>query len=407
MTSKKEREKQAAHALDDFVDAVLRGDTITEADLDKLVDLEVPEGQRIEYKSEGWADRSKDKTRKTGMGKPKALPARVAKYLAGFANGIGGVLVIGVAEGKDGSQDDGKPDRLDSIPETRRDEVTQGVVQGLLKLKGQLPRIEPAQFVQAAADGFYVVVGVQRASRLVQVAEPNHLLFYMRVHDTTTHAPDYLAADLFLGRRQQPRVAVEAGWFGVQWAMPRANKLYIKMTLHNIGLSWLDRPAAGLIMPTFGKLPPLPEHLKEHVRLVTPMPLTSPSNNLMQVNMARPRGEQLPPMERAGLWNEQPLDVPDLNHQTFLLAGALYVVCFNQEPAWWQVILLWEAEKRITTVPQRRLLVMPCEDEKPIVAFHHYPMGTWHPPHDWCSFGADLEGFTLLDQDQDQDQDQG
>lgn len=393
MPSRKQKEKQAAHALDDFVGAVLLGAPITEADLEKLVDLKVPEGQRIEYKSEGWTDKAQDKKRKTGKGKPKALQARVAKYMAGFANGTGGVLVIGIAEGKDGTRDNGRPERLDPIPDERRDTVREQVKQGLLKLKGQLPRIEPARFIEADAGGFYVMMGVQRASRLVQVAEPDQLMFYLRVHDTTTYAPDYLAADLVLGRRQQPRIEVEEMPVAVVRGGPEndVKDFSARLYLHNVGFSWLVKPIAGFISPHFPRAPTLPPHLEAEVRVVRPMRGAMPWLSRGQISFPRTLGNEVPPLERVSIHGPR-VATTDLEQRTLLWAAALYVVCFNQEPNWYQVVVLWDGEA------EPKSLVLPCLDQKPVVALHEYQAGAYHPPIDWCAFGSKLEGFTLLDE---------
>jgi len=330
MPSRKQKEKQAAHALETFVEAVLRGNAITEDDLKKLIDLEVREGQRIEYKSEGWTDKTKDKNRKTGKGKPRSLQARVAKYMAGFANGTGGVLVVGVAEEKDGTRDNGKPERLDPIPEDRRDLVAEQVKQGLLKLKGQLPRIESACFVDASTGGFYVVVGVQRASRLVQVAEPDHLMFYLRVHDTTTYAPDYLAADLFLGRRQQPvSRAVEASASNRKLANSPSD-LRPRVTFENVGLAWMEHPRAGFIGIHMGKDPgPLSPHLASEVRAFGIRYGNKDRGPLLyraQTRMDKSLDGRVPPLDGFYVETANYLPSPHLDRQVVLWAFALYLI---------------------------------------------------------------------------------
>ena len=246
MASKTEK----AHALDVFVERFTRGDTLTEADLEGIRKLTVPEDGRLDYKEAAWTD--KDTRRPIGPGHPRTLKAKVAKYVSGFANAHGGVLVLGIKEHR-AKYPDGTVylQRLsfDPIPEARRRSVVDAVRAGLEQLAGQLPRGARMQVIESEGEreGFYVMVGTGRARRLTTCVEDSRLIYYLRLHDSTTHAPDYLAADLFLGRRQQPISRAVLASASSRRLANSPSDLRPRVTFENAGLAWMEHPRAGFI----------------------------------------------------------------------------------------------------------------------------------------------------------------
>jgi len=79
-------------------------------------------------------------------------------------------------------------------------------------------------------------------------------------------------------------------------------------------------------------------------------------------------------------------------------------VCLNQEPEWFQVLVLTAPN----TEPYAR--VLPCPDRKPVVAYHVRDRDrTWHPPITWARWeerpelmGLHLDGLVILDEPEDE-----
>jgi hypothetical protein len=104
----KQRERQGKRAAEDFVGRFLAGAEVTGIDLQDLLNAGAPEGLQNDFKAGAWVVRDPDGD--YGQDHPDTFQGKVCKHVAGFANGTGGVLVIGVAEGKDGTRDNGKPE---------------------------------------------------------------------------------------------------------------------------------------------------------------------------------------------------------------------------------------------------------------------------------------------------------
>ncbi len=167
-------------------------------DLDRLIDECGPEGEHHDFKS-GLVATWKPTD-------PKNAPALLRKYVSGFANSDGGFLVIGYnekAKQVDGFKPPGGGSAHDWATRTLSD----------LYLSPS-PRIRVVAYdgarlapgIKAPVD--VLIVTAERASVLVPCREGPRWMYFLRLGDSTLEVPSYLAADLLLGRRSRPTLAI-------------------------------------------------------------------------------------------------------------------------------------------------------------------------------------------------------
>lgn len=386
MTKKNKNKREQEHCRQGFIEKALRNGGLEESDLMELVDLKVPEDLRIEYKEAAWC--AKDHRRRTGRGHPSALKARVSKYVAGFANAAGGVLIIGLKEIRD---DDGQFTAVEPDPVTENlSAVTQAVKSGLGDLHPFLPRAHAFHTVPADGGGCYFVLAVDRSIQAVPCHESGHLVYFLRLHDSTVSAPDYLAADLFLGRRRVPVVEV-VQQLTVSTQRHRGRtvvEMGFSLQLRNVGLTWLDQPRVGIVGYTENKQGTvLHDQLRRELLLrYAPYGISDP----------RILGLKVKPKElEAGIGPYDSFTVAtwrnpfllDLYSEQILWGGALYIVGRNQIPLWFQLIVL------IRKGDESLGWALPCGELAPVAGVHTGPLwGGWTPEVDWIDWVKAGEG---------------
>jgi hypothetical protein len=124
----------------------------------------------------------------------------IRKWMSGFANSDGGILIVGVNEPNDKNE----PRKIAPC-EARIGEQTpeEWATRCLLAMAGSFsppPRFQTIQHPQ----GPVLTIAVARAPALVPCVDAGELKYFLRIHDSTVEAPAYLITDLVLGRRQHP-----------------------------------------------------------------------------------------------------------------------------------------------------------------------------------------------------------
>lgn len=226
---------EKAHAQ--WMQELLAGEAPTLKRLKEL--LKVPnESLHLEYKATSVDDDPNH------PGERAKLEPVLRRYVAGFANGAGGVLVCGVKERRSeaGKVVGYEPDPFTELNRTQIDSVLQ---QALVRLHPYLPRgaVRHA-YVKGLPKGQEIlVVVVERVEDLVPVVENQQTVHYLRIGDCTARAPAYLSEDLVLGRRRRPRVKLEAR------IEPNENSNLVKLWVRfvNVGLPWATSPVVGLV----------------------------------------------------------------------------------------------------------------------------------------------------------------
>jgi len=377
-------QREQEHCLQSFIEKALRDRSLDESDLLALVGLKVPEGLRLEYKEAAWCD--KDYRRRVGPGHPSPLRARVSKYVAGFANAAGGVLIVGLKEARD---EDGRFVGVAPNPVKENTEsYTQAVKSGMAGLHPFLPRAHAFHTVPADGGGVYYVLAVDRSVQLVPCHESGHLVYFLRLQDSTVSAPDYLAADLFLGRRRVPVVeVVQQPTVTTQRHRERpVVEMGFSLQLRNVGLTWMDRPRVGIVGYTKNK-----QGVALHDQLRRELRLRHSAYGLHgEIPDPRILGLKVKPKElETGLGPYDSFTVRtwqnpfllDRYAEQILWGGALYIVGHNQIPLWYQlIVLLRRGEENLGWA-------LPCGELPPVSAVHNASgWGGWMPELDWIEW---------------------
>ncbi|MCG8350342.1 MAG: ATP-binding protein [Chloroflexales bacterium] len=165
---------------------LMSGHQLTSAKLDQILTAHMDEDLFLEYKH------GKELQKKNAA-------MTIRQYLSGFANSAGGVLIIDV------------------------DEATWSVTQCIAPGGGDLADwasrcltpvahyfSPPPRFqVVSCLQGNVLVAAVERSMSLVPCVENGTLVYYLRIHDQTLKAPDYLMSDILLGRRNRSDLYVK------------------------------------------------------------------------------------------------------------------------------------------------------------------------------------------------------
>lgn len=210
-------------------------DALTDDEFRELLELStrngtLDEGQLLEFK--GRKSLEKDDA-----------PALLRRYVTGFANAEGGLLVFGVE--KDGTRS-GCPQRIGRTtirdwPETcLADKGTQLVPFP----RAHLHRVDGLDFL---------VVATARAPRLVACRVGNDEVYFYRMGTTTRRLPTSLLIDLQLGRREHPVLEITSVRASIVREHVRCGDLSqllaVSLTaeLQNVGLLKAKRVLMGLI----------------------------------------------------------------------------------------------------------------------------------------------------------------
>jgi hypothetical protein len=127
----------------------------------------------------------------------KDAPDTVREYMSGFANSAGGILIIGI------NAPDGIPVEVTACVGHKKGDLADWAARCLTPIASFFSP-QPRFHVVDHPKGDILVGVVQRSLMLVPRREAESIVYHFRLHDQTLKAPDYLMADILLGRRQQP-----------------------------------------------------------------------------------------------------------------------------------------------------------------------------------------------------------
>jgi hypothetical protein len=165
----------------ELLEQLIAGHQMTPDDLDDLLNNQIPEGPFLDYKH--------------GNELEKKRPSEtIRQYLSGFANSEGGILIVGVDEASWSVTGCSAPGGKDLA------EWAASCVTPIASHFSPLPRFQVVEH----SEGKVLVAFAGRSLNYVPCIKTGRLVYYLRFHDQTLEAPDYLISDLMLGRRQHP-----------------------------------------------------------------------------------------------------------------------------------------------------------------------------------------------------------
>ena len=170
----------------ELLDDLLEDNALTSDQLDKIIQENPKEDQYLDYKNGVITTRQKrDQGRQI-----------IREYISGFANSDGGVLIIGV--------DDNKPRQIapcePNVGGQLLDQWASRCLHDMVAYFSPQPRFQIINHPK----GNVLAIAVARAPSLVPCTEARELKYFFRIGDSTLQVPEYLIADLVLGRRQRP-----------------------------------------------------------------------------------------------------------------------------------------------------------------------------------------------------------
>jgi hypothetical protein len=230
------------------VDALLGGYKFTPIDLEQFVRNHQDEDQYLEYKD----------GKITGRASRKEANKEIRHAVSGFANSEGGVLIVGVAEGR--------PRAISPCEATGNeplDKWAEGLLHDMAPFFSPLPRIH----VVAHSLGPVLVIVTARAPALVPCVELGQIKYFLRLNQSTLPAPDFLLSDLVLGRRRQPAFDVSA-YIEQPPPLPREDKsnTTIFVGVENIGLVTTEGLGVGVVSWVPGNTgPDINRHLMSYL----------------------------------------------------------------------------------------------------------------------------------------------
>jgi hypothetical protein len=216
---------------DRILDAVLAGDRPSTEEVDALLIAREDEGQRLDYKAGGWLHGSGA----TKPGHPTAGAALVRKWVTGFANAVGGLLVLGVD-----AEDKSRPWQVTGEKPPVQQPFEEWCGRAIQQLVGISP--PPRCCVVTHPRGDVALIATPRARSLVACVEQGELVHYFRIGDSTVASPAYLLTDLQLGRRQQPNLRASKPHLALNGSAITANLL-----ISNHSMVWAPAVRVGFI----------------------------------------------------------------------------------------------------------------------------------------------------------------
>ncbi len=302
-----------------LLDRLMSGEAIGECDIDALLNPWTDEDLHLEYKHGNE------------LGKRNAA-ATVRQYVSAFANSAGGILAVGV------------------------DENTHAVVNAVAPGGGELARWASTCLTQVAPylsppprivtvrhrDGDVLLIAVNRNPALVPLSEAGELAYYLRIHDQTLKAPNYLMTDLVLGRRELAVLEVVNAVAGLSVIGDPTSARHItvtpEITIENRGLLRATRVAAGIVGWTLDdENAPVHRQMFSYLNRVEPPTAWGPHRlRHGRWRLSDSEHTSLPALCLIDLREWQEFKVPWIEHRYKCLM-ALYIEAENFPLTWYQL----------------------------------------------------------------------
>lgn len=184
---------------------------------------------------------------------------KLRKWVSGFANADGGVLIVGASNGE-GKDDKHPPWSIDNAVAPNKQPLATWAAQTLTAVAPHL-RTAPHIDVIDCGEAQVLVIACQRADALVPIVSGGELQYFLRVGDGVAKVPPYLHADLVLGRRSTPKLDIQMVEVQIQ-GKPTPTKrqdchemvarVELTFEVQNNSIIWADGIYAGILVPSAG-----------------------------------------------------------------------------------------------------------------------------------------------------------
>lgn len=351
------------------------GHQLSVDELNQLVDQKTPEDLYLEYKHGNVL-----------LDNKKANDI-LREYLSGFANSAGGVLIIGVDQNSDGI-----PTYVTGCHGHNKGKLTEWAARCLTPIANYFSP-QPRFQVVNHPNGDVLLAVTPRSPGLVPRTEAANIVYHFRIHDQTLKAPEYLLADLLLGRRQQPVFDI-VDWHISNLRRAPDNSLdamdlefQLNLKTENRGFVWAENSQWGLIAWTNINNQPYPNLYKTEI--------TSPSNYLLKFidvqNVSSDkdrRPKQLLHFRSTtnidkpfDSWNQKisfniPLRLRD-HWFSYTWKASLYLLARNSLPVWYQlsfnvgmdIVKFVDGESQQILRSDEKITITRQDFERPVVVW--------------------------------------
>lgn len=200
--------------------------------LEDLLRQRTVEDHRLDYKAGSWAN--------------SIDAAELRRDVSAFANAEGGVLIIGVSETKDHKTGEVRPTDSPEGCGAEFASCRRTVEHSLRALLPALSALPQLLCVQLDSGLNLFILPISRSENIVLVREGSEQVAYLRTGEGRHRMPEYLHADLVLGRRNRADLDVDVrveslGNQGSEYMFQ------LSVTVTNVGLTWLPDSQVGCI----------------------------------------------------------------------------------------------------------------------------------------------------------------
>jgi hypothetical protein len=325
-----------------LLDEVLSGEWPSEERLASAVRW--PEGQHLEFKQ--------------AFTEKRDAAEDVRKEVSAFANGEGGLLVLGVTD---------ESRELLGWPRYGKASCEQWVVDVTGSLLYGLAR--PLRIREYAInDKTVVLVGVDRGLGLISVREGGEEKHYVRSGASAVPIPQSTVMDIVLGRRSHPRITCRLTSASILHEMPSMNEgglwhlFDLRVVVQNDSLVGFDRMYIGaLFWAATGHVETHGAEILKYVDIVDPGERAHALLGAGRWQLRHQGAHQNRPFVAfdTTAWALQRVKIPVGSPvKKALLEGAIYVAPWQSPPTWFQFSYRWEALHR-DTVPQGAVSIEP------------------------------------------------
>ncbi len=323
-----------------LLDQVLETGTTRIDAIRSLLASNVTEGLHLDYKSGLLTE-------------DRATPLELRKDVSAFANSDGGLLILGVAEPPPAQGDPAAsgPRSIDGCrPPAGGKPLAEWARSCITPIAARF--LDPPRYVEIdSPDGKVLVIAIPANPALIPVIIASRETYWLRHHDESIQAPDYLVAHLLIGRRRQLRLNLTVDNV-IPSDGPHADphlatpQFAFSVRVDNDAPTWIEDLSCGIVFYSSGTGPgePMSDHVRSLIdvlpvdrgRLPTPFEL-----GLCRVEFTLSRRDgvhaSLRPFQslRSDPFRK-PMRFP-YGVGTYQIEAALYLVPKGADAVWWQV----------------------------------------------------------------------
>lgn len=348
----------------EFLSHLLEGKAIASDELLRFLKDNPEEGQYLDYKNGVIATAQK---REEGN-------QTIREYVSGFANSDGGLLIIGV--------DESRPRQVapceSNVGGQALDQWASRCLHDMVGYFSPQPRFQ----VVNHSKGTILVIAVERAPSLVPCVQSRQLKYFFRIGDSTLEIPDYLIADLVLGRRQHSMLDVHSPLMtdlGIQGFKSKIGQDTIQgrgaslsFTIENLALASAEDIQVGIVSWSLvdGEAKEINRHLAAYLdvcEIGSPSGTASELHLVQRSSISHGKTLQLAPFQKLTVKDMGPIYLPRQVPANVRIA--VYVLAKNTPPIWFQVGfgLLYGGIKTETILEDFKPTIARTGNERPLV----------------------------------------